>query len=122
MVFSLFLYFSILQQIISYFRLQVVGCGRDVARIEALTSDLQNVKGELMAIRCDLRSEEDITAMFETIQKQWGGVDICINNAGQFHFYKIKDLVTDILGDGYLFFYISDVDTGYHLHLLLTSI
>ena len=33
-------------------------------------------------MKCDLRREEEILAMFELIKKEYGGVDVCINNAG----------------------------------------
>ena len=33
-------------------------------------------------MKCDLRKEEEILAMFELIKKEYGGVDVCINNAG----------------------------------------
>ena len=38
-----------------------------------------------MAIKCDVRNEDEIIAMFEKIKAQFGGVDVCINNAGLAH-------------------------------------
>ena len=31
---------------------------------------------------CDLRKESDILLMFERIKADFGGVDVCVNNAG----------------------------------------
>ena len=33
-------------------------------------------------MKCDVRIEEDILNVFEVAKKQFGGVDVCINNAG----------------------------------------
>lgn len=38
--------------------------------------------GELMAMQCDVSKEADVVRLFGRIQDQFGGVDICINNAG----------------------------------------
>ena len=44
-----------------------------------------NTVGSLHAIRCDLRKEEDILSMFAEIKDKFGGVEVCINNAGLAH-------------------------------------
>lgn len=61
---------------------RVVGCARRVELIQALSEELKSETGSLTAIRCDLSQEDDILKMFEGIKKQFGGVDICVNNAG----------------------------------------
>ena len=33
-------------------------------------------------MKCDVGIEEDILNVFEVAKKQFGGVDVCINNAG----------------------------------------
>ena len=33
-------------------------------------------------MQCDLRKESDIKNMFNMIQTKYGGLDVCINNAG----------------------------------------
>ena len=38
--------------------------------------------GEILPVKCDLRQKDDIEKMFHTIKDHWGGVDVCINNAG----------------------------------------
>ena len=39
----------------------------------------------MKAIRCDLAKEEEILAMFAAIKSEFGGVDVCVNNAGLAH-------------------------------------
>lgn len=38
--------------------------------------------GELKTITCDVSSEEQVLEMFQEIKKLYGGIDVCINNAG----------------------------------------
>jgi len=39
-------------------------------------------KGELTGIPCDVSKDSDVDNLFSEISKKYGGVDICINNAG----------------------------------------
>ena len=38
--------------------------------------------GELMTIQCDVAKEDEVKSMFALIDSKYGGVEICINNAG----------------------------------------
>ncbi len=40
------------------------------------------IGGGAMGIRCDVSKPEDVTALYETIEREAGGVDIVVNNAG----------------------------------------
>ena len=44
-----------------------------------------NTKGSLQAIYCDVSEESSILELFTSIKEQWGGVDVCVNNAGVAH-------------------------------------
>ena len=46
---------------------------------------MEGEKGSLLAIRCDVSQENEVTAMFEKVTSQWGGVDILVNSAGLSH-------------------------------------
>lgn len=52
---------------------------------QSIRDELKAEKGQLIPIKCDLTKEEEILAMFKQIQKDLGGVDVCINNAGLSH-------------------------------------
>ncbi|XP_069125713.1 dehydrogenase/reductase SDR family member 11-like [Argopecten irradians] len=65
--------------------MKVVGCARNVQQIQALADELKNEKGSLTAIKCDLTKEEEILDMFSKVKAEFGGVDICVNNAGLAH-------------------------------------
>ncbi|KAI8503780.1 Dehydrogenase/reductase SDR member 11 [Branchiostoma belcheri] len=64
--------------------MKVVGCARDVDKIRETAAELQQTgaAGRLHPVQCDLTVEAEIRAMFDDIQSQHGGVDVCINNAG----------------------------------------
>ncbi|XP_067950038.1 dehydrogenase/reductase SDR family member 11-like [Watersipora subatra] len=59
----------------------VVGCGRRLEALQELEVELGSI-GELTVIACDVSDEEDVVSMFSKINKKYGGVDVCINNAG----------------------------------------
>ncbi|XP_029650032.1 dehydrogenase/reductase SDR family member 11-like [Octopus sinensis] len=65
--------------------MNVVGCGRNVQRIQEISDELKGEAGSLLALKCDLNNESDILSMFGTIKSHYGGVDVCINNAGLAH-------------------------------------
>lgn len=44
--------------------------------------ELKDCPGTVLPIQCDLRKEDEIMAMFATIKKELGGVDVCVNSAG----------------------------------------
>ena len=51
------------------------------------SSNLQKleVPGTLHGIKCDLSKPGEISAMFAAIKDKYGGVDVCVNNAGLAH-------------------------------------
>jgi NADP-dependent 3-hydroxy acid dehydrogenase YdfG len=60
---------------------KVAACARRVDKIEELKSQVTG-SGEIFPIQCDLAQEADAMKMFDAIKQKWGGVDICVNNAG----------------------------------------
>ncbi|RXG57695.1 Dehydrogenase/reductase SDR family member 11 [Armadillidium vulgare] len=62
--------------------LKVVGAARGVDQVKVLSESLKDAKGSLLPIKCDLTKENDVLNLFDKIKEEFGGVDICINNAG----------------------------------------
>lgn len=62
----------------------VIGCARRVDQIRAIAEeeDVGNASGKLVAIKCDLTQESEILSLFDEIRRNFGRVDVCINNAG----------------------------------------
>uniref|UniRef100_A0A8C1WKW4 Dehydrogenase/reductase SDR family member 11 n=1 Tax=Cyprinus carpio TaxID=7962 RepID=A0A8C1WKW4_CYPCA len=67
--------------------MKVVGCARNVDKIEKLAAECQSAgySGTLIPYKCDLCNEEEILSMFSAIKTLHQGVDVCINNAGLAH-------------------------------------
>lgn len=62
----------------------VVGMARRVNKIEDLKNELTDTaqKDRLHSRFCDITSEESIVQAFEWVERQFGGVDVLVNNAG----------------------------------------
>ncbi len=52
--------------------------------IETATEAANKLPTKSIAVRCDISSEEDTTAMVETVMCTFGKIDVLINNAGIF--------------------------------------
>ena len=55
---------------------------RNEAAAEALVGDIQRGRGEAMAIKADVGSEDDVCRMFEAVDRRFGVLDALVNNAG----------------------------------------
>lgn len=60
----------------------VVACARNYERLQELKAANADAKGTIVPVRCDVRNEEEILSMFDLIRREFGGVDVCVNNAG----------------------------------------
>ena len=49
---------------------------------QELSGELSGLPGSLVAFHCDLNESQQIETLFATVGHQFGGVDVCINNAG----------------------------------------
>ncbi|GFR28224.1 hypothetical protein TNCT_436181 [Trichonephila clavata] len=67
--------------------MQVVGCARNVSKIQELAEEEKErgSQGSIHAIKCDLTQEPEILSMFDEIRQTFGRLDVCINNAGLSH-------------------------------------
>lgn len=72
---------------------KVVGLARRVEKLQELSTKLG--KDKFYPVQSDLRKEEDILKAFQWAEKQFGGVDILINNAGVALHTQIIDSATE---------------------------
>lgn len=49
--------------------------------IYSAAADIERAGGKVLAVPCDIRSEEQVIAAVEAAVKAFGGIDICVNNA-----------------------------------------
>ncbi|KAF0300304.1 Dehydrogenase/reductase SDR family member 11 [Amphibalanus amphitrite] len=50
--------------------------------LSALSVELAGQAGSLVAFHCDLNDSDQIETLFATVREQFGGIDVCVNNAG----------------------------------------
>ncbi|KAL7634971.1 UNVERIFIED_CONTAM: hypothetical protein RMT77_013956 [Armadillidium vulgare] len=62
--------------------MKVVGAARRIEKMQELGEKLRNEKGTFLPVECDVTKDEDIYNLFDEIKKTFGGVDVCVNNAG----------------------------------------
>ena len=48
-----------------------------------------------MAVKCDVAKEDEVKAMFAMAKAQFGGIDVCVNNAGLAHDAPLLSGTTD---------------------------
>ncbi|XP_043269468.1 11-beta-hydroxysteroid dehydrogenase 1A-like [Venturia canescens] len=74
---------------------KVVGAARRLQKVRDLAAKLKGQKGSVYAIECDVKKEQDILKVFKWVEKELGGVDIVINNAGVYIRENIMDASTE---------------------------
>jgi NADP-dependent 3-hydroxy acid dehydrogenase YdfG len=65
--------------------MNVAICARREHRIRELAQEMPAGPDRVLAIRVDLRDEQQILELFRAIERRWGGVDVLVNNAGLGH-------------------------------------
>ena len=61
---------------------RVVLAARRLERLEALTTELQALGQQALAVSMDVTDADSVNRGFEQAEQQWGLVDIVVNNAG----------------------------------------
>ncbi len=60
-----------------------------------LLEELRETNPNVIAIKADVSKEDEVEMMFEVAEKNFGHIDILINNAGISHFSLIQDIEFD---------------------------
>ena len=60
----------------------VVNCGRNTAEADKVVAEIEQAGSQALAFQADVSQEEQVLAMFSEMLKQFGSVDIVVNNAG----------------------------------------
>jgi len=59
---------------------------------QKVVKEIEEIKGETMAVKCDVSKKEEVQEMIEKTIKKWGKIDILINNAGIADFKNFLEL------------------------------
>jgi NAD(P)-dependent dehydrogenase (short-subunit alcohol dehydrogenase family) len=74
-------------------RAQVAVCARQEAEVRSFVDQLSHQStGKIKGIACDVGNYEQVQKLAEFTVKQFGGIDILINNAGVGHFASVADI------------------------------
>jgi uncharacterized protein len=60
----------------------VVGCGRSLDRLQALSKEFERRIASATVIKCDVAQLDQVRAMVTNVLSEFGKIDILINNAG----------------------------------------
>ena len=67
-------------------------CARNREKLETTADELRGEGAEVLAVVTDVSQEMSVFALFEAIDKQYGRVDVLVNNAGAFDGGRIDEL------------------------------
>lgn len=60
-----------------------------------MSKEVVGASGKIIAKKCDVSKEEEILALYGSIKSDYGGADVCINNAGLSHLSPLLSGVTE---------------------------
>jgi NAD(P)-dependent dehydrogenase (short-subunit alcohol dehydrogenase family) len=69
-------------------------CGRSQAVVDAVTAQLSKA-GKVLGVEADICRMEQVRAMFQAVDHEFGGLDILVNNAGAGFFKKVADMTPE---------------------------
>lgn len=59
-------------------------CARNSQKLNSVAEELRSHGTDVMTQTCDVSSEEDVESFFSAVKRQFGRVDVLVNNAGAF--------------------------------------
>jgi len=62
---------------------------------EIVVDEIKKMKGEAMAVKCDVTKKEEVDSMVKAAVKKWEKVDILVNNAGICQFKPFLELTEE---------------------------
>ncbi len=62
----------------------LIVCGRNQTRLDAMVKECSAVGGEVLGIVCDVTDEESVISLFAQAKRQFPHIDVVFNNAGSF--------------------------------------
>ncbi len=65
---------------------------RTQSEIDGVAAAIRSEGGKAIALRADMRDEEQVVRLPESTVKEFGRIDILVNNAGLGHFAKVEQL------------------------------
>ena len=60
------------------------------------SQELRSLGGEVLPVQADVSKEKDVKKMFDYLFKQFGTIDVLVNNAGVGHAFMVEDMPYEI--------------------------
>ena len=81
----------------------VMICGRDETRLAGALNELAGDGATVAGVPCDVSREEDVDRLFAETQRRFGGLDVCVCNAGieTDEDYSFFDLPTKVFEENF---------------------
>src|ERR1700685_3004436 len=73
----------------------VVNYSTSKAEAESAVRDIESLGRKALSIHADVSRRADVTQLFATTEKEFGRLDIVVNNAGTFFPVKFEDLTDE---------------------------
>ena len=77
----------------------VVICSRNQKELEDAKQDIEEFDVKVLAVKTDLREEEQVKNLIDKTLEEFNGIDVLINNAGIGYFEEIVNLDTEKFDD-----------------------
>ena len=74
----------------------VLICGRNEKTLEEAREKVAVYGHKVVAVRCDVAREEEVKQLFETADREFGKVDVLVNNAGLSRSCHIEEHTTEV--------------------------
>jgi NAD(P)-dependent dehydrogenase (short-subunit alcohol dehydrogenase family) len=69
---------------------------RHSGEVHALVAELERSHpGRVLGAECDVRREADVAALFDAVDRSWGGLDFLVNNAGIGLFKNVEEIALE---------------------------
>ena len=75
--------------------MNVVMAARSVAKIETLASEFSGIVDRTTALKCDATQEDDVIALFQCVDSEFGAPALVVYNAGAFVRKSVLDTTAD---------------------------
>jgi len=66
-------------------------CARDAKKLEAVAAELRATGALVISSVCDVTNQQQILQFAAEVEKQWGCIDVLVNNAGQYLSGRVID-------------------------------
>ena len=73
---------------------RVAICGRSQESVDGAVSEMAGL-GTIYGVAADIRKAAEVCALFQAVDREFGGLDILVNNAGQGRFKKVGEMTAE---------------------------